>query len=96
MIDDYGKLVDVLILENADDKTASDAAKLGQWTEPDFLSGGGGDESLTFYKDGDPSGLLGSTSAKQNHHYIDPSISLIRLLNIVCWQIQSAACSIVS
>ena len=39
----YGKPEDDLVLENADDKTAPDAAELGQWIKADFLDGGGGE-----------------------------------------------------
>lgn len=36
-IDDFGDPDEDLVLENADDATALDAAELGQWTEADFL-----------------------------------------------------------
>ena len=60
--DNYGEPEDDLVLENANNETAPDAADLGQWTKADCLSGGGGDASLTVYEDTNPAGLLGTTS----------------------------------
>ena len=65
-IDDDDEPEEDLVLENADNETAPDAAKPDQWTEANFLSGGGGgrDERLTVYEDNNPTGLLGTTHAK--------------------------------
>jgi hypothetical protein len=65
-IDNYDEPEEDLVLENADNETAPDAAEPDQWTEANFLSGGGGgrDERLTVYEDNNPKGLMGTTNAK--------------------------------